>query len=364
MSDRKPLFAVSLLGALALLLASFIAVAEPWSNSLLAEDFRAQLKSDKGIYGKDDRIELYQATSAARRAAAATGALVYPQYLSPTRGGMHITGRGRLPLGQKMGLCAGERFAEQPSAAYCSGFLIDHDIFVTAGHCLGGKAPSCSDLTVVFGYELTSTGVPRLSFPRQDIYGCREVITRQLERRNGQRYDWAVIRLDRPVVGRKPVVVWGEEPPSKEELVVIGNPVGLPTKIATGGWIKQSDKREPVFLTDLDTYQGNSGSAIFTLSSIRRGDPEVVGVLVAGGADWDSPSRKAAACRRSMRCDEVSTSGGMAGRCTGEEVTKSSWVLDSVMDVIALDAQDSKPEPVEETRQSGGWLRNLFPGLF
>ena len=44
-------------------------------------------------------------------------------------------------------------------------------------------------------------------------------------------------------------------------LVVIGHPSGLPTKIADGAWVRNNES-EYYFVTNLDTFGGNSGSAV------------------------------------------------------------------------------------------------------
>lgn len=361
MIDLKRLAAVGLLGSTMLIGVGLPAAAAPWDNPLLDPAYVEALRAGKGIYGDDDRIETYQAVPAAQRAAAVTAALVWPQYLAPTGGGVRVIEEARQPLGQQIGLCAGERFAEQPSVAYCSGFLIDQDLLATAGHCLGLHEPAsaCSELVVVFGFALSGPSAPRLDYPAGDVYRCREVVTHELAQREGRRFDWAVIRLDRPVTGRTPVIVWGEDPPRDEELVVIGHPVGLPTKIAAGGWVKRNAGDDPVFVSDLDTYQGNSGSAVFTLSSIQRGDPEVVGILVAGAEDWEAGASKATACKQSARCSDLDASAQAGQRCAGEEVTKTSWILPAVAEAPEVDAA-----PVGEAASDEAGLDKLLPGLF
>ena len=64
-----------------------------------------------------------------------------------------------------------------------------------------------------------------------------------------------------------------------DQLTVIGHPWGLPSKIAEGGKVLFSDQPQ-YFTTNLDTFQGNSGSAVFNSSS-----GVVEGILVRGRSD-------------------------------------------------------------------------------
>lgn len=300
------------------------AAAGPLDNPLLDPAQAEQVRKQKGIYGRDDRIERYQATPAGQAAATVIASFILPQALERTERGWRIRERVRIPLRDQQQLCADERFAEQPAVAYCSGFLIDADLLATAGHCVGGHMPPCDRLTVVFDYALTGAAAIRLDYPETDVYRCRELVTQRHETLDEQTFDWAVIRLDRPVRGRDPVIVWGEEPPVDEELVVIGHPMGLPMKIAGGGHLVQTRAEMPTFRSDLDTYHGNSGSAVFTLSSIQQGAPEVIGILVAGAPDLNEGP---ADCRRSQRCERLDLEAGRSEACSGEWVTKTRWML-------------------------------------
>ncbi len=62
-------------------------------------------------------------------------------------------------------------------------------------------------------------------------------------------------------------------------LVVIGRPSGLPTKVADGAQVRSVND---VFLVaNLDTYGGNSGSAVFNAVT-----GVVEGILVRGDTDY------------------------------------------------------------------------------
>lgn len=92
-----------------------------------------------------------------------------------------------------------------------------------------------------------------------------------------------MLKLDRPVVGRTPIPI---PTPSLlrvgTPLYTIGHPVGLPMKFGGGAEVKQmAEGQRSMFLANLDTYAGNSGSPIFNGAT-----NQVVGLLVGGEADF------------------------------------------------------------------------------
>ena len=94
-------------------------------------------------------------------------------------------------------------------------------------------------------------------------------------------------------------------------LVVIGHPSGLPTKIADG--MVRNNESEYYFVTNLDTFGGNSGSAVFNT------DTGVVEGILVREQDyvWDSRG-----CRVPKVCDE--------NECRGEDVTRITVVSDLI----------------------------------
>ena len=145
-------------------------------------------------------------------------------------------------------------------------------------------------------------GVLPTAVPEEDVYGCKELIGRE---QVGDGADWALVRLDRKVVGHAPLKLDLSGSIEKgAPVVVIGHPAGLPTKIAGGAAVR--DASNPgFFVANLDTYGGNSGSAVFNeLSGL------VVGILVRGEEDYVMKGD----CRVSNVCANDA--------CRGEDVTK------------------------------------------
>jgi V8-like Glu-specific endopeptidase len=114
--------------------------------------------------------------------------------------------------------------------------------------------------------------------------------------------DYAVVKLSRPVTGHTPLNVRRQgNLEVNTPLFVVGHPAGLPVKWADGARVRSL--KSTYFIANLDTYGGNSGSAIFNANT-----REVEGILVRGEADYTMRGE----CRISYRCgnDEC---GGEAG---------------------------------------------------
>jgi len=63
-------------------------------------------------------------------------------------------------------------------------------------------------------------------------------------------------------------------------LYCLGYPSGLPLKQASGV-VRVNDDAKYYFKTDLTTFQGNSGSPVFT-----KDTNQIVGILVSGAVDY------------------------------------------------------------------------------
>lgn len=122
--------------------------------------------------------------------------------------------------------------------------------------------------------------------------------------------DFALVRLDRTVNNHTPLKVrLNGSISTGTSVFVIGHPTGLPTKVTTGAKVRSTAPSEH-FVTNLDTYGGNSGSAVF---NARTGVIE--GVLVRGDTDFTY----AGSCVVSYQCKDTD--------CRGEDVTRISRIL-------------------------------------
>lgn len=175
----------------------------------------------------------------------------------------------------------GVNFRDQPTAGFCTGFLIAPDILVTAGHCIETQ----EDLTnTVWIFDYTSDvsynkSGGYITIPTSNQYTGVEILDTKLTK-NGS-YDYCVIRLDRKVPGRKPYKFRTGGAVSYNDLVaMIGSPSGLPLKVADSAHVTNNEDYTTSFLTDLDAFHGNSGGPVFNLYGF------IEGILVRGPG-WD-----------------------------------------------------------------------------
>jgi hypothetical protein len=227
-------------------------------------------------------------------------------------------------LADRENLAPGQRFAEQTVSAYCTGFLVGGDLMVTAGHCVKDHVKSeknapkdhpadcqqnphhpedprldqgdyCENIRVVFGFRKDIGGVIPRSVPAENVYKCVKVVAHSL----AAGPDYTVIKLDRPVTGRLPLAIDRRNSGLTKDLslFVIGHPNGIPLKIAGDAKVLKAGENMNVtdymgisqkwvdkgysFLTNLDSFHGNSGSPVFNLNTLM-----VEGILVSGDEDY------------------------------------------------------------------------------
>jgi hypothetical protein len=235
--------------------------------------------STKVVYGEDNRKDVYETTNPLFiKLAQSTAGMVSNRLLQKNSDNTYSIKR-KISLEEGMNLCPSEKFSQQPLLANCSGFLVGEDILVSAGHCFKGQAEgSCQNASWVFGMQMDDENSINLdSIAANNVYRCKRVIKAVLD----DKQDFAVIQLDRKVNGRAPLKFRTEgKVTNKSQLVVIGHPTMMPTKIADGGTVLQNFDAYQ-FTTTLDTFQGNSGSAVF---DSETGILE--GILVSGKTDY------------------------------------------------------------------------------
>ncbi len=253
------------------------------------------------VYGTDNRLDIYQVTNSLHKTLASSTAGMIPintlkKSSAPNTFeiGTHRT------LRDAENLCSGEAYADQPVAPICTGFLVGPDLLVTAGHCYKSfSTPEsvCKSFAWVFDYNKKSASHnPTKNISLKDVYLCQSVVEAQLT----GNMDFAIIRLDRKVVGRNVLKVRESgKVNSSTELVVIGHPTGLPTKVSPKGKITKNSEVTTISTT-LDTFHGNSGSAVFDASTGL-----VEGILIQGKTDYrPSIPSNPDSCKVVNVCDE------------------------------------------------------------
>ena len=271
---------------------------------LLSVNLYAQNYStiEKVIYGVDDRKDIFESTNDLyKQLAGSTAAMIADSSLVSQDNDM--VGIQSTTLEQD-GICSDARFAKQTTAANCSGFLVGDQYLVTAGHCIQDM-DDCERYSWVFGYANATEEKLNQVVPKSEVYKCTQIISRTIDR--GTQNDYALVKLDRVAAGHTPLKFrTSGKVAHNADLVVIGHPSGLPSKIADGANVRTNTNKY-YFVATLDTFGGNSGSAVFDSTTGL-----IEGILVRGETDYvNDPVQN---CYRPKVCKVT--------ECRGEDVTR------------------------------------------
>jgi Trypsin-like peptidase domain len=261
------------------------------------------------IYGPDNRSEISVAQTRTQSLAQSTPALLENRSLEHKNGQVKILSSS---LGETLLLCSEEKFKDQSAAAICSGVLVAEDLILTAAHCYEDE-DRCSGSSWVFNYRLDA------QITSDDVFACKEVAFLDKDR------DFALIRLERNSKNKVIGIKKAHRLEVGSEIFMLGYPSGIPLKLTDGGHVLKDEGSS--VLTDLDAFEGNSGSGIFNQQTF-----ELEGLLSTGMTDY---SRKTG-CTSSILSDPKDGS---------EKVTK----LDGVDSIIkGLQSRIPKLTPQSE----------------
>lgn len=285
------------------------------------------VESIRVIYGDDNRLDVYQEQEDTwKNRAMSTVALLQSSKLTAIANGYNLKTAN---YGTSQGLCKSEPFYDQVTAAFCSGSLIAPDIVMSAGHCVRTLS-ACKTTKFVFNFAYKAMGMDPNFAANEDVYSCKELIYSEVDATT--KSDFSLIRLDRQVTGRMSLPVRQSGDVSVDDpLVVIGHPSGLPTKIASGAHVR-STAPQTYFVANLDTYGGNSGSAVFNEETGL-----IEGILVRGEVDF----KTVGSCSVSNICSSTG--------CRGEDVTRVKQIFSHVdmneLAPVPLPAPEPVPAP-------------------
>lgn len=238
------------------------------------------------IYGEDDRKDYAEASLAKQKLSNSIVSLWTLGSLAKDKNDVYYLATRTLENAQ--GLCKTEKFSQQLSGAFCSGSLVGEDLILTAGHCITDQE-SCNSSAIVFGFNETEVKKSRtfnnggrtyIATASSNIYRCTKIIKRALDKN-----DYALIKLDRKVAGHKPLVLERTATvKANDKVFVIGHPIGSTLKVTDNAKVRSVGQTS--FRADLDTFGGNSGSAVFSEKTNK-----IIGILVSGDTDFVNTSK-------------------------------------------------------------------------
>lgn len=242
---------------------------------LLYKTGRIEIGGVRGVWGKDDRMDLCDIDDANVISNADAVALLCSEDDLVDVGDDFFELRVR-NYGRTYNLCGSEPFHYQPVGAgmFMTGFLVRENIIVTAEHCT--SIVPFAKLRIVFGYKMKDPYNPITRISAENIYKASTIQAKDCILQDLDGPDWAIIQLDRPVKKQRTVVISKEEIYHGQPVYVLGYPRGLPLKFAPGANIRQVF--EASFAADLDIYSSNSGSPVFDADNhkliglVTRGD--------------------------------------------------------------------------------------------
>jgi hypothetical protein len=267
----------------------------------------------KSLYGTDRRREFWEVQDPIQlQVANSVAALVTEQHYKELSKSYQLIGK---PLGEVAELCSGEHFYSQPVIANCSGFVVGPDLVATAGHCVPKDLTS---LRIVFGYRaIRPANDVRIvtEIPKSQVYRVLEAVSQRYDGPNIRTIDYAVLRVDRKIVDHLQLPLDTKEGvKTGDELYVLGFPSGLPLKLADQAFVRSvSDKG--YFVSNLDTFGGNSGSPV-----LKDGTLIVEGILVRGDNDYAYRGK----CQVTLVCPR----DGTDCRNDGEDATSIPAIAD------------------------------------
>jgi hypothetical protein len=157
----------------------------------------------------------------------------------------------------------------QKTAPFCSGVLVEPDLFLTAEHCIEYRDGFENDpnyytnLAVYFNWVYDESNNLPLTIDEKDVYLFQGVHA------TGELDDWILMRLKRTVAGISPLLIERDDVEVNTYVYSIGHPVGLPKKVISGDnnntkvWRIQNSWIE----VNLDSFKGMSGAPILNKSN-------------------------------------------------------------------------------------------------
>jgi V8-like Glu-specific endopeptidase len=255
------------------------------------------------IYGVDNRTPIFNSTeNHILEISKSIAVMTYNYKLRNNRADNNYYKYSKTPAFVSYDICQDEPFAHENILGNCTGFLIGENLLMTAGHCIS-EQESCELISFIFD-QITSNGLVKKS----NTYQCKKVIQTgvNISKSNLYYQDYTILQIEKKSSAPKRpfLIISDEELIEGDPLYTIGSPFGTPLKVADDAYITSlvsskgsivevaiqagdEDIYHPLnildyFMTNLDTFSGNSGSPV-----ISEKTGHVIGLLSSGDDDWD-----------------------------------------------------------------------------
>ena len=210
-------------------------------------------------------------------------------------------------LAAGLNFCPEEKFSDLPLVSSCTAFLVGPDLLMTAGHCVKDKYECQKNYWVLDYNDALGFSGPQgaARIKKENVVYCQQILSQS----ENVKLDYALIRITRKIKDRKPLTIRRTGKVEDDDtLEVIGHPLGLP-KVLTDEASIRNNSLPFTFVTNADTFSGNSGSPV-----INSKTHVVEGILVRGDEDFQMDIDRG--CNHAYHC--------LADECKGETVQRTS----------------------------------------
>jgi len=181
-----------------------------------------------------------------------------------------------------------ERFYGQPASAgvMWTGVLVAPNIVATSAHMIHKNNVQAT--CFFFNFYNTPKGFAKTTFLKQNVYYGVKILHQafNITGINPSYSDWVLVQLDRNVEGQRNAIPSDQSVYPGQDIYILGHPCGLPMKYSPSGKIKKIEK--VYFTSEIDLYEGNSGSPVFDANNHK-----MIGIVSASDPvdfDWDEQS--------------------------------------------------------------------------
>lgn len=217
-----------------------------------------------------------------------------------------------LRLGDYYKFCRGHDWEKQREWSRCSATLIAPNKILTAGHCIWDEQ-ACSQSKIVFNF-LNDSSIEQIKQDSDLVYNCKKILLKKAPKSSWDpsikltvdQNDYAVLELDRNVVGRDPVPLVRTKPlTAHEKVYAFGHPEGTPQKLTVGyndETSKYNTAKSYFQVVGMQSAAGLSGGGVYNSKF------ELIGILVRGSPAFEFDRESRPFCGAYQECTGESCS--------------------------------------------------------